>query len=116
MRASSFRWCPSGSFGLVAVFVVIALATDVPAQQTNAAKGPPAEAPSLLETLRNALSSPATQRKAGTGDDDPAAHALYDRMVRVGKPISRAGGAPGCCSLHRACGSVLGRHDAVLLR
>jgi len=83
MRASSFRWCPSGGFGLVAVFVVIALATDVPAQQTNAAKGPPAEAPSLLETLRNALSSPATQRKARTGDDDPAAHALYDQMVRA---------------------------------
>jgi hypothetical protein len=29
------------------------------------------------------LLSPATQRKAGTGDDDPAAHALYDQMVKA---------------------------------
>ncbi|MGO9107850.1 MAG: DUF2092 domain-containing protein [Thermoguttaceae bacterium] len=83
MRASSFRSRFSGSFGFVAAFVVIAVATNVPAQQTKAAKGAPAQGTSLLETLRNALSSPAAQRKARTGEDDPAAHALYDQMVEA---------------------------------
>ncbi len=81
MRASSFRWCFSGGFGFVAAIVVIGVATHAPAQQSNAAKRPPAQAASLLKTLLNALLAPATQRKAGSGDDDPAAHALYDQMV-----------------------------------
>jgi len=80
MRASSFRRCFSGNFGFVAAFVVIAVATDVPAQPTNATKGPPARGSSLLEKLLNSL-SPDAQRNARTLDGDPAALALYDQMV-----------------------------------